>query len=46
MVIKPFETSCYECIVSLIPKVRTFNSCTLASKPRIPEHCIQYVYEK
>jgi ubiquitin-activating enzyme E1 C len=45
MVIKPFETNCYECILATIPKATTFNSCTIANTPRIPEHCIQYVYE-
>lgn len=45
MVIKPYETNCYECILSTIPKATTFNSCTIANTPRIPEHCIQYVYE-
>jgi ubiquitin-activating enzyme E1 C len=45
MAIKPFETNCYECILATIPKATAFNSCTLANTPRIPEHCIQYVYE-
>ena len=46
-VIKPYEpgVDCYECILATIPKATTFNSCTIANTPRIPEHCIQYVFE-
>ena len=45
LVVKPFQTSCYECMTSTLPKVRVFNSCTIANTPRIPEHCIQYARE-
>lgn len=45
MVVKPYESCCYECILSALPKVTTYNSCTIASTPRLPEHCIQYIYE-
>ena len=45
LVVKPFETSCYECMMSTLPKIKIFNSCTIASTPRIPEHCIQYAKE-
>ncbi|CAD8191434.1 unnamed protein product [Paramecium pentaurelia] len=44
-VISPFETACYECTLSQLPKQIQFQMCTIASTPRIPEHCIAYAYE-
>ncbi|EAR88561.1 ubiquitin-activating enzyme E1, protein (macronuclear) [Tetrahymena thermophila SB210] len=42
--IVPYETACYECTLGTLPKQQSYNSCTLASTPRIPEHCIMYAY--
>ncbi len=36
----PKLTSCFECSVSSIPQGNHFHLCTIASVPRIPEHCI------
>lgn len=41
-VIMPFKTACFECTLSTIPKNTTYNFCTIAQTPRIPEHCIAY----
>lgn len=32
-------------MASTLPRIKVFDSCTIATKPRIPEHCIQYVKE-
>eukprot|EP00003_Mantamonas_plastica_P033436 TRINITY_DN958_c0_g1_i2.p1 TRINITY_DN958_c0_g1~~TRINITY_DN958_c0_g1_i2.p1 ORF type:complete len:227 (+),score=44.32 TRINITY_DN958_c0_g1_i2:495-1175(+) len=37
-IIIPQFTSCFECTIGLFPPPRTFQMCTLASKPRKPEH--------
>jgi len=42
--IVPFSTSCFECTLSTLPKQTTYNFCTIAHTPRIPEHCIAYAY--
>ncbi|CAD8073965.1 unnamed protein product [Paramecium primaurelia] len=44
-VISPFETACYECTISQLPKQIQYQMCTIASTPRLPEHCIAYAYE-
>ncbi len=47
LVVDAYNTSCYEC--SLLDELTTqikANYCTIANKPRTPEHCVQYVLEK
>jgi len=41
-VIYPGNTACIECNVQLFVKTDTVAVCTLAGKPRKPEHCILY----
>jgi ubiquitin-activating enzyme E1 C len=35
-------TACIECTLDLYPPQKTYPLCTIASKPRLPEHCIEY----
>jgi molybdopterin/thiamine biosynthesis adenylyltransferase len=41
----PKLTSCFECSLETMPQQQHFHMCTLASVPRIPEHCIMYIKE-
>lgn len=41
-VIWPKMNSCFECTLDLFPKQTTFPLCTIASTPRLPEHCVEY----
>ncbi|XP_058620055.1 NEDD8-activating enzyme E1 catalytic subunit-like isoform X1 [Onychostoma macrolepis] len=42
-VILPGMTACVDCTLELYPPQITFPMCTIASMPRLPEHCIEYV---
>ena len=42
-VILPSITACLECTLDLYPPQVTYPLCTLATNPRLPEHCIEYV---
>lgn len=41
-VILPTISSCYECSLDLITPPTAYPICTIASTPRIPEHCIEW----
>uniref|UniRef100_A0A8C4HU57 NEDD8-activating enzyme E1 catalytic subunit n=1 Tax=Dicentrarchus labrax TaxID=13489 RepID=A0A8C4HU57_DICLA len=42
-VILPGMTACIDCTLELYPPQVNFPMCTIASMPRLPEHCIEYV---
>lgn len=44
-VIKPFKTACYECTMTFTAPTAQFQLCTIASVPRLPEHCIAYAMD-
>merc|ERR1711974_397802 len=41
-VIIPTISACIECSLDTFTPQKTFQICTIANKPRSPEHCIQY----
>uniref|UniRef100_A0A671UHM8 NEDD8-activating enzyme E1 catalytic subunit n=1 Tax=Sparus aurata TaxID=8175 RepID=A0A671UHM8_SPAAU len=41
-VILPGMTACIDCTLELYPPQINFPMCTIASMPRLPEHCIEY----
>ncbi|KAF6005958.1 hypothetical protein HII12_005181 [Brettanomyces bruxellensis] len=41
----PTITACFECYMKLVPKQTTYPLCTLASTPRLPEHCIEWAHQ-
>ncbi|XP_051967859.1 NEDD8-activating enzyme E1 catalytic subunit-like isoform X2 [Xyrauchen texanus] len=42
-VILPGMTTCIDCTLELYPPQINFPMCTIASMPRLPEHCVEYV---
>uniref|UniRef100_A0A3Q1J283 NEDD8-activating enzyme E1 catalytic subunit n=1 Tax=Anabas testudineus TaxID=64144 RepID=A0A3Q1J283_ANATE len=42
-VILPGMSACIDCTLELYPPQINFPMCTIASMPRLPEHCIEYV---
>ncbi|GMM28258.1 NEDD8-activating protein [Martiniozyma asiatica (nom. inval.)] len=41
----PTITACFECYMPLIPEKITYPLCTLASTPRLAEHCIEWAHQ-
>ena len=41
-IIIPGMSACIECTLDLYPPQVTYPLCTIANKPRLPEHCIEY----
>jgi ubiquitin-activating enzyme E1 C len=41
----PSVTACFECYMPLIPEKITYPLCTLASTPRLAEHCIEWAHQ-
>ncbi len=42
-VVYPMLTACIDCNLSLFPPQVSYPLCTIATTPRLPEHCIEYV---
>ncbi|XP_041748779.2 NEDD8-activating enzyme E1 catalytic subunit-like [Coregonus clupeaformis] len=42
-VVFPGMTACIYCTLELYPSQINFPMCTIASMPRLPEHCVEYV---
>ncbi|KAH3765148.1 ubiquitin-activating enzyme E1C [Pelomyxa schiedti] len=41
-VILPYITACFECAIDAFPPQTKYPICTIASEPRLPEHCIEW----
>jgi NEDD8-activating enzyme E1 len=41
-VIIPTQSSCYECSLDMLGKRTVYPVCTIATTPRLPEHCIEW----
>lgn len=42
-VIIPYKTSCLSCTKDLTAKRNVYALCTIAERPRLPEHCVEYI---
>lgn len=38
----PTQTSCYECSLDMLARRAVYPVCTIATTPRLPEHCIEW----
>ncbi|UXI22705.1 TP53-regulating kinase-like [Sarcoptes scabiei] len=43
VIIPSYNNPCIECTLDLYPPQITYPLCTLTQRPRLPEHCIEYV---
>lgn len=43
VIIPSYNNPCVECNLDLYPPQETYPLCTLTQRPRLPEHCIEYV---
>lgn len=43
VIIPSQDFPCIDCNINLFPPRITFPMCTLAQRPRLPEHCIEYI---
>ncbi|ODV82591.1 hypothetical protein CANARDRAFT_182289, partial [[Candida] arabinofermentans NRRL YB-2248] len=41
----PSVNACFKCYSKLLPPKTTYPLCTLATTPRLPEHCIEYALQ-
>lgn len=46
MFITPGQPGCMSCVAQNVPSIQRYQMCTLANKPRLPEHCVMYAKEK
>lgn len=44
-VMVPTYTACFECYMDLVPERVQYPLCTLASTPRLAEHCIEWAHQ-
>lgn len=44
-VIIPGQTACIDCQMALFPEPVAFQICTIATTPRLPEHCVAYAMD-
>ncbi len=43
-VILPFKSGCFDCTLGSLPPPTGYALCTIRETPRLPQHCIQYVF--
>lgn len=41
-VVFPTISACYECSLDTLSDTKTYPLCTIATNPRLPEHCVEY----
>eukprot|EP00727_Mastigamoeba_balamuthi_P008973 m51a1_g4699 putative ubiquitin-activating enzyme e1c (433) ;mRNA; r:225940-228536 len=44
-VILPYLSACFECAIDAFPPQTKYPICTIASEPRLPEHCVEWASE-